>query len=163
VEARIKRLVEIISASYDNVELETIQNAIIRAYKDIDLFLMEEGDNWLIESEYSREAKFGYATSISLIDFINVSDKIDELHDLLTISFEEDFPSFPQDEVTTAKEYFIWFENELKEYGSEEELVLFGDFFDDSLCVVYVLREETQEFLNICKELELTAKKAVEI
>ena len=123
--------------------------------------------DWMDE-EAEQEEWTQIAIEFQLVNFIQTSDKVDELHELISNEFEVPLRDFPQhaDKMDfLPDDYFRWLDEELAGRNPEAggyELILWGNQLDDNLHALVVFRRDTPRILELAEQLALRVERATQ-
>lgn len=140
--------------------LDVLVAAVKDARNDPDLDWMDE--------EAEQEEWTQIAIEFQLVNFTQVSDKVDELHELISGDFQvplRDFPPHADKMDFLPDDYFPWLDEELAGRNPEAggyELILWGNQLDDNLHALVVYRRDTARILELAEQLALRVERATQ-
>lgn len=125
----------------------------------------DDNDNydWLDEGHERQQ----YAVLAELNDWVAISDKVDELHEVITdIVFDHPLPPFPYPDDNRdfpPPAYFRWLDERLAASGKGYELLLWDHGYDDNINALVVRREDTPRILALAGTLDFPAVRATDL
>ncbi len=105
----------------------------------------DDSAEWMLE--YLPEDVPRFAVWRELLEFIALSDKVDELHEQIQDLSPVPLPDYPYDQLEYASDYFEWLDKLLVAHGYE--LISFGDSYGDDLSTLLVNRTDTARILEL--------------
>lgn len=93
---------------------------------------------------------------LSLGDYVVISDKIDEAHEQIQATFDESFPSFPENiDPGDVPAYFSWLDAELANCGDDDgcELLQFDPGLDENMYLFVTNRRDSARILELAQKL----------
>jgi len=110
--------------------------------------------------EGGSDAEFmQFAVLAELGDYFAMGEKVAELHEEISEQFAAPLAAFPAADMP-LEAYFQWLDEQLAARPTPYEILLWGNFFDDSHYTFIVRRADTPRILTLAKELGLLVERA---
>ena len=102
---------------------------------------------------------FQFAVLAELGDYYATGDSIAGLHGEISEQFATALPDCPADAVS-MEDYLHWLDGQLASRSTPYELLVWGNFFDESLYTFIVRRADTARILDLARQLGLQVSRA---
>jgi|GEM_PF-957887 len=161
--SKLSRLVGMLSCGdQDEHEIARIVDVCMRAQQDPAATLRAQyGAQAASVAQYDPAGVTAFIIFIELEDYFAVSDTVDELYEQIVAAFERpELPEYPYDnnDFESIPDFYRWVDQQLLAHHPRYQLISFGESYSNDFQDILVYREQAQEILELCRELDLRAE-----
>jgi hypothetical protein len=158
----MKEVIDLLLFKFEEKDRNEVVEKLNFTNNNPEQYLEEEDNLWVLDC---TDNILQFAIVNLTGDFLDyfISDKIDELYEQIEEALPNDFPVYPNQEIWNTEEFFVWLDATLISEKTNLELVEFGTSFDDNMHMTLVNRNSTERIIELCQELEINCKKAIEM
>ena len=118
--------------------------------------------DWMDDALERRE----FAVQSELSEWVAIGDKVDELHELISDSFDDPLPPYPYHDDKgdfPPSAYFRWLDGVLAPCGPGYELLLWNNPYDENLHALAVHRADMPRVLELSHALGFSPSRATDM